>query len=241
MKKTNSIKALCIPKPCDQDWDKMEGEGLSRHCASCQKSVYDLSGFSNEEAIKFIKSKNGEPSCVRFCKGQLSEINESLNPQHVPSLIKPLLLAATMSTAVACGSINKIEEPIISADTSKYEIITRQINPDSLQTIVVRGIVMNENDKPVYGSVIVLANSSQGCMSNAEGKFELEIKKSSLNNKYIEVRSLGHSEARIELSKVRNSEVKILLAEEQMLMGEVCIEHQPLPNRLLNKVKNIFK
>jgi hypothetical protein len=46
----------------------MTGDDRERHCASCNKSVRDLSAGTEEEARAFLREKRGERVCVRFAR-----------------------------------------------------------------------------------------------------------------------------------------------------------------------------
>jgi len=56
---------LRVASPCTADWTKMTGDERARHCGDCQKTVYNLSGLTRDEAEALLIEKNGD-LCVRY-------------------------------------------------------------------------------------------------------------------------------------------------------------------------------
>lgn len=54
-----------IASPCAANWDDMKGDARARHCGSCDRMVYDLSGLTAAEAAALIRAKEGS-FCVRL-------------------------------------------------------------------------------------------------------------------------------------------------------------------------------
>jgi hypothetical protein len=54
-----------VATPCPAKWEDMAGDERSRHCAQCDKSVFNLSGMTREEAETLIVAKQGK-LCVRY-------------------------------------------------------------------------------------------------------------------------------------------------------------------------------
>ncbi|MEO8704371.1 MAG: hypothetical protein ABI867_30230 [Kofleriaceae bacterium] len=54
-----------VASPCGADWAKMAGDARSRHCGDCQKTVYNLSDLTRDEAEALIIEKEGR-LCVRY-------------------------------------------------------------------------------------------------------------------------------------------------------------------------------
>ena len=63
--KTSPLKNLRVAAPCSANWDDMEGDERTRHCAQCKLNVFNLSDMSQAEAEALIKNKIGR-LCVRF-------------------------------------------------------------------------------------------------------------------------------------------------------------------------------
>lgn len=55
-----------VASPCKANWDEMVGAERARHCLSCQKSVYNISSMTREDAEAFLAERLGGDVCVRF-------------------------------------------------------------------------------------------------------------------------------------------------------------------------------
>lgn len=54
-----------VASPCSASWDGMTGDARVRHCAACDKHVYNLSNLTREEAQALILEKEGK-LCARY-------------------------------------------------------------------------------------------------------------------------------------------------------------------------------
>jgi hypothetical protein len=54
-----------VATPCSADWAKMTGDDRARACADCNKSVYNISDLTRDEAQALIIEKEGK-LCVRY-------------------------------------------------------------------------------------------------------------------------------------------------------------------------------
>ncbi|HEX4493784.1 MAG TPA: hypothetical protein VH914_21465 [Acidimicrobiia bacterium] len=50
---------------CDASWDDMDGDDRVRHCAGCDKDVYNLSGMSRDDAEALLAA-TGVDVCIRL-------------------------------------------------------------------------------------------------------------------------------------------------------------------------------
>ncbi len=65
MKPVNLLARIRVATPCRADWNEMTGDERVRHCAHCDKSVFNLSEMSREQAEALIIAKNGD-LCARY-------------------------------------------------------------------------------------------------------------------------------------------------------------------------------
>ncbi len=56
---------LRIASPCHEDWEKMTGDERVRHCAACDKDVYNLSVMARADAERLLRERIGDV-CVRL-------------------------------------------------------------------------------------------------------------------------------------------------------------------------------
>lgn len=59
------LQRVSIASPCHARWDAMKGDARVRHCADCDKDVYDLSEMTEAEATALL-SREGPAACVRL-------------------------------------------------------------------------------------------------------------------------------------------------------------------------------
>ena len=58
------VTDINIPEPCAEDWDQMTPGERGRFCASCQKTVHDLSAMTRDEARELL-ARDGD-MCVSY-------------------------------------------------------------------------------------------------------------------------------------------------------------------------------
>jgi hypothetical protein len=56
---------LRVASPCKARWSEMTGDERVRECAACNKTVYNLSGMTRDEAQALLVEKNGK-LCARY-------------------------------------------------------------------------------------------------------------------------------------------------------------------------------
>ncbi len=72
---------LQVPKPCHENWDKMNATDKGRFCLSCRKKVIDFSMLSDQQILQHI-SKSSEGFCGKFNNEQLNrDIKENRKPR----------------------------------------------------------------------------------------------------------------------------------------------------------------
>jgi hypothetical protein len=59
------LASVRVASPCHARWDDMRGDDHARHCGQCDKTVFDLSSLTAEDAEALLRSR-GESLCVRF-------------------------------------------------------------------------------------------------------------------------------------------------------------------------------
>lgn len=62
------LENITIASPCHVNWDEMTGDEQTRFCNQCQKSVYNLSEMSRDEAERFMIEKTHKQGkvCIRM-------------------------------------------------------------------------------------------------------------------------------------------------------------------------------
>ena len=238
---TKNIREIKIGYSCHKDWSKMSGSNAERHCESCSKSVFNFSDSSNEEILEFLAERNGQKNCGKFDRQQLELLNQSLSNSNETNFYKPLILGASLTTLVACGTSKKVCEINYNHEESNVEIVFNINNPDSLSTVLIKGQIFDYVNGPIIGANFVFDDSKFGCLTDLDGKFEIEVELDLLKSQTTSVHCLGYETLQIPLIDIKNKEVKISMVDMGVLLGEIVIIKQPLHKRIWNRFKNIFR
>ena len=59
------LQRIYVASPCNVPWESMQGDDHVRHCASCDKDVFDLSSLTRDEAEKLLIEKKGK-LCAQY-------------------------------------------------------------------------------------------------------------------------------------------------------------------------------
>jgi hypothetical protein len=113
---------IAIPKPCHEDWDKMETNQQGRYCNACAKTVTDFTAMSDEAIKDFFINKKDEKVCGRFKNEQLSRIVIDL-PANILYIDMPLwkkFLAACLivfsASLFSCDTTVDGKRPIVERE-----------------------------------------------------------------------------------------------------------------------------
>jgi hypothetical protein len=60
------LEDLRIASPCSASWEEMSGDDRVRHCAHCDKDVYDVAGLTRSEALALLHEREGASLCLRM-------------------------------------------------------------------------------------------------------------------------------------------------------------------------------
>lgn len=60
-----TVGDLHVREPCAASWEEMPGDDRTRHCATCDRDVHDLSARSGAEADALLARSLGKKLCVR--------------------------------------------------------------------------------------------------------------------------------------------------------------------------------
>jgi hypothetical protein len=58
------LSRMTIQEPCSMDWAAMPGDERARHCASCDKHIFDLTAMSPDQAATVLHEQDGQ-ICAR--------------------------------------------------------------------------------------------------------------------------------------------------------------------------------
>ncbi len=239
-KKKNDIHSINIDFNCPKEWLKMDKNGQNRHCQSCNQTVFDFSKLSDDEILDFFKNRTSKKICGRFEKPQLAQLNHKLNYNSNPlksfrSVIKPLIVAAAITSVTACSPTNHIADNTHETPSSKIEIVKEVINSDSLNTILIQGKIIATDKEPLIGAVLRFDETERGTITDVNGNFKIKLPKEAIKSETVTISSVGFGSFQLQLIDIQNKEINVVLAEPNYLIGDVIIIKQPLHKRIFNK------
>lgn len=111
-----------VASPCPAKWEDMSGDERSRHCAQCDKSVFNLSGMTRDEAEALIIAKQGK-LCVRYFQRKDGTILTQDCVVGISKKRKRRLFAASAAALLAIGGtgialrmtgndVEEVDEPV---------------------------------------------------------------------------------------------------------------------------------
>jgi len=239
--KSKHIKEIKIGYSCNEEWSKMNGTKQKRHCESCSKSVFNFSYSSNEEILKFLTERNGQKICGKFDINQLVELNQSIRRSNEISFYKPLIIGTSLATMISCGTSKEACDANHVHEKSRFEIISNINNPDSINTVLIKGQIFDDENYPLIGANFVFNESKLGTTTDIDGIFEIEVNSTELISQTASVQYVGYETLEIPLVDIKNKEVKISMIDMGHLLGDVVIIRQPLHKRMWNGFINIFR
>lgn len=138
---------ITIPKPCQENWDKMTPKDNGRFCMSCSKTVVDFTTMlPNEIQHFFIQNQNGS-ICGRFKKSQLDSITIQIpdrvlySQTHYHKIFLLALFIAMGTTLFSCadkdGNKKKIDKIEVVENNKSQENNSEKIPSENSESIEV--------------------------------------------------------------------------------------------------------
>lgn len=98
-----------VASPCPAKWDEMVGDDRKRFCLSCDKSVFNISSLTREDAEQFLLENAGGDVCVRYYQRADGTIMTSDCSVGVTrKRRKKLALAVAGAGAMAFGAVTAL-------------------------------------------------------------------------------------------------------------------------------------
>lgn len=177
------LKRLRVISPCSTNWDKMTGDAQSRYCHECQKTVYNLSAFSQAE-IAALMDHSGSQMCARITRREDGSIvTADSTPHRVTTLPWKKLRAAGIALAALVGlnASAEAQKPIIKTGPIHVRTQPTETDPQNESknqdgTANLTGFVLDSSRKVIPNAKIILINDSGkqqfSTMSDSNGKFQ---------------------------------------------------------------------
>lgn len=155
---------ISIPKPCNEDWNKMIPTEQGKYCAECQKEVLDFTHLTDKELVQRLDS--GKNMCGRFREKQLNVDFHSLENTSIP--LRKWWLSAASFLSLGISGQAQVEQD--SLQTVQVENTNKIIREDSL--FLFKAVVFDHLG-PIAEATITNMNSGVMTTSDQAGKFEI--------------------------------------------------------------------
>ena len=99
------LNGLRIASPCEVPWSAMHGDDRVRHCAQCDRKVYDVARLSAEEAVALLQADD-RPPCFQLWRradGTVITADCPLGVRRLKHRRRATLAVALTSLLAACG------------------------------------------------------------------------------------------------------------------------------------------
>ncbi|MFG6687443.1 carboxypeptidase-like regulatory domain-containing protein [Mariniflexile sp. HNIBRBA6329] len=238
------VMNIDIPKPCSENWNNMTPNEKGRHCATCQKNVFDFTTKTDEQIIKtFEQNKN---LCGRFKTTQLQRdivLSRKENNSYAT------YLASGIFAFMGLGSpyMHAQGEPkMVQTDSTKHNHIVGKIKPKPLvDENLVNGIITDEDNIPLPGVNVIVKGTCNGITTDFDGKFSLKANKGDV----LMMSYIGFETKELKITEKENNIT--LLMDEAVLGGMVVVGYGVIdesetkyvysPEELERKKQNKFR
>jgi hypothetical protein len=223
---------LQINKPCGESWAAMTEQANGRLCASCCKTVVDLSNFSDAELIKFFQNKT-ERICGRLRRDQVNRaLIVPLPPKQrlgLSKLAASLLLIAGSESLYSENNSEKIVSFSITNSDIQPKTFSQEeiINPIDSTKIIIKGKVVDENSgEPIPYAAVIVKGTKIGANTNVDGEFKIILPKNFKDESVtLILHYIGYERKEFVLQKKNfssNNKIK-LTQDNDMIMGDMQI------------------
>jgi len=140
---------IVIPKPCNEDWDKMSPDATGRFCLACNKSVIDFTNKMPEEIQHFFLKNQDKEICGRFKNSQLDAVSIQIPSRVLFSQTqyhKMFLLALFVvmgASLFSCATVNGDKQNIEKVEVVEYD---KKDNNNSIPITDEEFLKMIQND-----------------------------------------------------------------------------------------------
>ena len=214
------IQKIWIDKPCQEDWHEMLPENQGKYCLSCQKSVIDFTGMSNEDILRIIAAK--DKLCGRFEDYQLSYLNQMLMAEKAGkhSVRKRLGLVASF---LVFFSFLKTEAKVKS-ETVQTSVVKNKAAKDSVIRKAISGYVTDQEGLPISQVSIVLKSMQLSTLTDVKGHYCLNLPDNfNADEVHLIIRFIGFESQELSVKLSENKVYTTKLKPYRAVLGEVVI------------------
>lgn len=179
--KSDRLNRLVITSPCTESWEAMTGDGAARHCAQCDKEVYDLALLSPLESARLVAKRHGR-LCTRITRGaggrivtRLPPPAPSFEPARRTSPLAATLVAGLLGVPHGISAAPPSETPAAEAaiaEPNAEPVPAKRPEPPGVSLF---GRLISEGGEPLAGATLTARNSLDGgvrwSQTDGDGRF----------------------------------------------------------------------
>lgn len=173
-KKNHNTYKITIDEPCTKDWSAMLPDERGKFCQSCQKSVIDFTGMSDNQIIAILEKQEG-PLCGRLKRSQQNR-ELIVAPAKPGFYVKPMQYAAALLLA-GLSQVAVAHEKLITPTV--YVPEQRDANPEAQKPAAdsnghyITGKVLDPDKDGIPGAVIRIEGTDIETVSDVDGMYRL--------------------------------------------------------------------
>ncbi len=165
---------ISIPHPCTQSWDEMTPDGQGRHCAHCQKTVVDFTGWSDAALYNYF-SKNTGYTCGRFLAPQVNRPIYIPHQPHSRLYRMTIALGLTLLFTQTPDLLAQTRTPIVGqvSDSAKYQ----QLHVPMIETGSISGQAVDDKKEPLINAAIIISREgaqNAGAITDYDGFYKID-------------------------------------------------------------------
>ena len=239
--------SLSIENPCHEQWSDFTPTATGGFCSSCSKNVIDFTKMTDAEVLAFFTNKPAN-TCGRFRTDQMKSYSLQAAPTFNPglTLLKAGFLTLMFALVAKESSANIIpwQMPSVYMGGTEYKLTTESRVSDEER--IVKGIVRDDMNVPMPGVSIYLKGSTEGTVTDAEGKFEFPRKLK--EGDVLMLSFIGYKTMEYTITAETVDQIEIVLsAAYYEMMGKIVVvddiyteKEQSGLRKWWGKVKDIF-
>lgn len=231
------LAQLQVVSPCTSDWTQMSGADWKRHCAQCNKSVYDFAQMRQQEVAAIVAAHHGS-LCARLTRGADGSLltyeppPDSASIKRRTSPVAAAVMAAVLGLSAPVAA--QTARPGATAQRAQEDQRAQSKAPPGELVSSLTGIVTDPTGAVVGNAAVTLINTSSGeerlTRSSAEGEYSFaQVASGSYT---LNVESPGFRKFQIVDVALTNAQERRLNAElqvgEVVMLGAVVAQPQPL-------------
>lgn len=168
---------ISIPEPCHENWNAMTSNEKGRHCAVCEKTVYDFTSKNDGQIISAFETDG--KLCGRFKNTQLQRelvISRKERNNYLSLVASGLFAFLSIGTQDLIAQGNP---KTVIVDTLTIPTVKSKPAKSILPIQKIKGLVVDEYNIPLAGTNISVKGTTNGTQTDFDGLFEINVKKGS--------------------------------------------------------------